>query len=106
MLGRRAFFVQRRAVAGGPVDRQLPRLGGGLDRLAFRLDHLPEELAAEVDLGGAPQVRGGLVEVGGREVQPAGQLAQAQAEGVFGPVQPGVEGVNAADAGSGVAPAG
>ena len=62
-LRRLALLVQRRAVDGLPVDRQFPGLGGGLDRLALRLDHLAEELAAEVHLGGTPQVLGGLVEV-------------------------------------------
>ena len=57
-------------------------------------------------LGGPAQVLGGLVEVARGEVEPAGHLAQAQAEAVLGAVQPGIEGVGTADVRGGVAAAG
>jgi hypothetical protein len=56
-------------------------------------------------LGGPAQILGSLVEVARGKVEPAGQLAQAQAQAVFGAVQPGIEGVATADSGSGIAAA-
>jgi hypothetical protein len=99
------ILVQRRAVAGIPGDGQASGLGSGLDGPALRLDHLAQQLAGQPHLGGAGEVVGGLVEAARGLVEPAGQLAQAQADGVLGGIQPGVEGVATADVGSGVAAA-
>jgi len=83
-----------------------PAPAAAWDGLAFRLDDVAEEFAAEMHLGGPAQILGGLVEVARGEVEPTGQLTQAQAQAVFGTIQPGIERVGTADSRSGIAAAG
>ena len=87
------------AVRRRPIDLHVPPLRLE-DPLALGLDQHPERLAAEPDLGRRRQVGGRLVEVLAVAVEPAGHLADPEADGPLGGVQPRVQGRNAFPRGS------
>lgn len=89
-----------------PVDREFAGFGCGLDGFAFGFDYLAEKLAGERNLGSTPDVLGGLVEGATSAVEPTSHLTHTQTEGVFGAIQPAIQGVATANASLGVTTAG